>query len=169
MRTKYIWLPAFLLLFGVSCKKGFLDRNPLDVPSSAVFWNSDAEIQAALAGVYSRLQSNFLGYERVYMEGLSDNAYVDPAHNFQPNIPQMTTGGLNPGLTGALVNMYSSPYRLIVSANYFLDNVDKAPITDALKNKYKGEVRFLRAMAYFDLVRLFGGVIIYKNFFPTIE
>ncbi|MBD0284702.1 MAG: RagB/SusD family nutrient uptake outer membrane protein [Flavisolibacter sp.] len=169
MRTKYIWLPAFLLLFGVSCKKGFLDRNPLDVPSSAVFWNSDAEVQAALAGVYSRLQSNFLGYERVYMEGLSDNAYVDPAHNFQPNIPQMTTGGLNPGLTGALVNMYSSPYRLIVSANYFLDNVDKAPITDALKNKYKGEVRFLRAMAYFDLVRLFGGVIIYKNFFPTIE
>src|SRR5438105_15153768 len=102
MRTKYrisVWLSLSLLLFGVSCKKDFLDKNPLDAISSEVFWTSDADVQTALAGVYSRLQSNFLGYERIYMDGLTDNAYVDPGATFQPNIPIMTTGGISSGLT----------------------------------------------------------------------
>jgi hypothetical protein len=93
-----------------------------------------------LAGVYSRLQQNFLGYERVYLDGLSDNAYLD-ANTNQPNMLLMTTGGISATLSGALPNMYSSPYRAITSCNYFLDNVDKAPITDVKKSLYKAEVR----------------------------
>ena len=69
MRTRYkisIWLSACLLVMGsVSCDKDFLDRNPLNAVSSQVFWTSEADVQTALAGVYSRLQQNFLGYERV--------------------------------------------------------------------------------------------------------
>ena len=53
----------------------------------------------------------------------------------------MTTGGISATLSGALPNMYSSPYRAITSCNYFLDNVDKAPITDVKKSLYKAEVR----------------------------
>jgi hypothetical protein len=81
MRTKNkisLWAAAIMMMAGVSCKKDFLDRNPLDSPSSGTFWSSESDVQTALAGVYSRLQSNFLGYQRVYLEGLSDNAYTDP-------------------------------------------------------------------------------------------
>ena len=65
---------ACLLLLSTSCNKDFLERNPLDSVSSQVFWASEGDVKTALAGVYSRLQQNFLGYERVYLEGLTDNA-----------------------------------------------------------------------------------------------
>jgi hypothetical protein len=158
-----------LLFTGVSCNKDFLDRNPLNSVSSQIFWASEADVQTALAGVYSRLQQNFLGYERVYLDGLTDNAYLDPGNGNQSNMTNMTTGSISAGLGGALPNMYSTPYRAIASCNYFLDNIDKAPLTDAKKNAYKAEVRFIRALSYFDLVQSFGGVVIYKNFPEKLE
>jgi len=156
-----------LLLTATSCKK-YLDKNPLDSVSSQIFWSSDAEVQSGLAGVYSRLQQNFLGYERVYLDGLSDNAYLDNNTN-QVGMSSMTTGSISSGLGGSLANIYSSPYRAISSCNYFLDNVDKAPTTDAKKNGYKAEVRFIRALCYFDLVQAFGGVVVYRNFPATLN
>lgn len=173
MLSKYIYrmatcLGSCMLLFTIACNKDFLDKNPLDSVSSQVFWASEADLQTGLAGVYSRLQQNFLGYERVYLDGLSDNAFLDNNTN-QTGMANMTTGSISPGLGGAMSNIYSSPYRAIASCNYFLDNVDKAPITEAKKNAYKAEVRFIRALSYFDLVQAYGGVIIYKNFPATLE
>jgi hypothetical protein len=165
----YFGFLLVLLFTGVSCNKDFLDRNPLNSVSSQIFWASEADVQTALAGVYSRLQQNFLGYERVYLDGLTDNAYLDPGNGNQSNMTNMTTGSISAGLGGALPNMYSTPYRAIASCNYFLDNIDKAPLTDAKKNGYKAEVRFIRALSYFDLVQLFGGVVIYKNFPDKLE
>ena len=51
-------------------------------------------MQTGLAGVYTRLQQNFLGYERVYLDGLTDNAYPDPGNGNQPNMHNMTTGSI---------------------------------------------------------------------------
>jgi hypothetical protein len=65
--------------------------------------------------------------------------------------------------------MYSTPYRIITSSNYFLDNVDKAPVAQSRLSIYKGEVHFIRALAYFDLALNFGDVIIYEQFPSTLE
>lgn len=157
-----------LLLTGISCSKNILDKNPPDSVSTDIFWLSEADVNSALAGVYSRLQQNFLGYERVYLDGLTDNAFLWDNTN-QPNFVLMTTGSLSASLSGAAGNFYSTPYRAIASCNYFLDNVDKAPMTDAKKNVAKAEVRFIRALAYFDLVQAYGGVVIYRNFPSTLE
>ena len=107
-----------LRLVKKNCKKDFLDRNPLDSVSSQIFWASEADVETALTGVYTRLQQNFLGYERVYLDGLTDNAFLDVNGN-QGNLHTISTGNLSPALGGALSNMYTSPYRAISSANYF--------------------------------------------------
>ena len=172
MTTKYkvlLWASAFLLMLTVSCKKDFLDKNPLNSVSTDIFWKSEADVQTAVTGVYTRLQQNFLGYERVYLDGLTDNAYLLPGNTNQPNMNNLTNGSISPALSGPMVNMYSTPYRAITSCNYFLDNVDKAPVAEAKKNVYKAEVRFIRALAYFDLVQTFGGVVINKNFPTKLE
>lgn len=166
-KTLY-FLTLCLALSFMSCKKDLLDKNPPDSVSTAIFWASEADVQSGLAGVYTRLQQNFLGYERVYLDGLTDNAFLWDNNN-QGSFVNMTIGSLSSTLGGALSNMYSSPYRAIASCNFFLDNVDKAPITDAKKNLYKAEVRFIRALCYFILVQDFGGVVIYKNFPATLE
>ncbi|WP_442587731.1 RagB/SusD family nutrient uptake outer membrane protein [Pedobacter sp. AW31-3R] len=169
MKAKYILTcAAFALLTFNSCQKEFLDRNPLNSVSNEIFWNSEADVQTALAGVYSRLQQNFLGYERVYLDALSDNAFAFQNTN-QNSLLELTTGSISPGIGGALNNMLSSPYRAITSCNYFLDNVDKAPVNESQKNLYKAEVRFIRAFAYFDLVQSFGGVPINKTYPNTVD
>ncbi|WP_255474317.1 RagB/SusD family nutrient uptake outer membrane protein [Pontibacter qinzhouensis] len=157
-----------MLVAGVSCKD-FLDKVPLNSISNETFWLSEGDAQAALTGVYSRLQQNFLGYERVYLDGLSDNAYLDPGNGNQSSMLNMTIGSISPVLGGAINNIYSSPYRAITSCNYFLDNIDRAPIAEETKTRYKAEARFIRALAYFDLVQAFGGVIIYRNFFAVTD
>jgi starch-binding outer membrane protein, SusD/RagB family len=162
------YICAGIFLFVTSCKKNYLDRAPLDSVSTDIFWLTEADVQNAVAGVYSRLAQNFIGYERVYLDGLTDNAYLDNNTN-QPSMPLLATGSLTPTVGGALNNIYSSPYRAISSANYFLDNVDKAPLTDAQKNAYKAEVRFIRAFCYFDLVQGWGGVPLYKNYPTTLD
>lgn len=156
-----------MLVMGASCQD-FLDRHPLNQVSTQIFWSDEKDVIAGLAGVYSRLQSNFLGYERVYLDGLSDNAFL-PANTNQNNMVQMTTGSISPVLGGAMVNMYSTPYRAITSCNYFLANVGKAGLTAEKENRYSAEVRFIRALAYFDLVQSFGDVIIYRKYFSTVN
>src|SRR5690554_6133615 len=146
-----------------ACDSDFLDKNPLNSVSGEIFWKSESDVRTALAGVYSRLQQNFLGYERVYFDGLTDNAYLDPGNGNQSNMLNMTTVSISPGLGGAMINMYNTPYRAIASANYFLANVDRATLADDQNNVFKAEVRFIRALAYFDLVQNFGDVVLYRE------
>lgn len=152
----------------VGCSKNNLDKMPPEGVSTSIFWSSEADVNSAVAGVYSRLQQNFLGYERVYLDGLTDNAFLWDNTN-QANFNLMTTGSLSASLGGAMNNFYNSPYRAIASCNYFLDNVDKAPMSEAKKAVAKAEVRFIRALCYFDLVQAYGGVPLYRNFPATLE
>ena len=164
---RLIALGFFALSIMPACTKGFLDRNPPDSVSTEIFWASEADTRSALAGVYTRLQQNFLGYERVYLDGLTDNAWLWDNTN-QTQMANMTTGSLSATIGGAVNNMYSSPYRAIASCNYFLDNVDRSPVSEALKNTFKAEVRFIRALCYFDLVQGWGAVPLYDRFPATI-
>ncbi|HSC55530.1 MAG TPA: RagB/SusD family nutrient uptake outer membrane protein [Phnomibacter sp.] len=159
---------GLLVVSAVACNKEVLDQNPPDSVSTDIFWATDADAQSALAGVYTRLGQNFLGYERVYLDGLSDNAFLWDNTN-QPNFLLMTTGSLSASLSGAIVNMYTSPYRAITSCNYFLDNVEKVPTTNVKKRQYASEVRFIRALCYFELVQSWGGVPLYDHFPATLE
>lgn len=169
MKAKYILTSAAIVLLTFNaCKKDFLDRNPLNSVSNEIFWNNEADVQTALTGVYSRLQQNFLGYERVYLDALTDNAFAYQNTN-QNSLLELTTGSISPGIGGALNNMLSSPYRAVTSCNYFLDNVDKSPVNESLKNVYKAEVRFIRALAYFDLVQSFGGVPLNRTYPNTVD
>lgn len=170
MNRKKIIAPiiiAIIVLLGVSCKKEFLDKNPPNSVSTAIFWTSDADVQSAVAGVYTRLQENYLGYERVYLDGFTDNAYLI-ANPFHIGLTTVAFGGISP-VNSTTSEIYSTPYKVIASANYFLANVGKAPITDAKREVYSAEVRFLRALSYFELAQTFGDVVIYTEPPATLE
>src|SRR5690606_11521509 len=93
---------ASMMMLGGRCNKDFLDRNPENSVSGEIFWKSQTDVETALAGVYYRLQENFLGYERVYFDALTHNAFPDPGNNTQPNLGSMTIGAISPGLGGVM-------------------------------------------------------------------
>jgi hypothetical protein len=160
MKAKYIiiaFVCSITLTGSMSCKK-YLDKEPLDALSNGSFWTTEGDVKMALTGVYARLRSGYFGFRRMWLDTYSDNGY--DRHNFY-NFQNLTVGVVNP--TSAPSDFYNPPYQGIASANFFLANVDKAPVSEVNKKLYIAEVRFLRALFYFDLVTAYGGVVIYTK------
>jgi hypothetical protein len=55
-----------------------------------------------------------------------------------------------------LKSHWVSLYNTISRANVVLANIDRVSFTDALKQQYTAEAKFLRAVMYFHLVRYLG-------------
>lgn len=60
-------------------------------------------------------------------------------------------------LTPAVTSLYSSAYFVISRANVVLDNLNKVPYTDYMKN-VEAEAKAIRAIAHFDLVRAYAKI-----------
>ena len=141
--------------------------NPLPDSSVAVdgFFQTDADVLAGVIGVYDALQgvndatnSNESTTNRgVQFEHLLTEHRTDNTRN-------ATTEGSKADFHRYLVNAnnvesedyYASMYEVIFRANNILAFIDIADADN--QAKYTAEVKFLRAYAYFKLVRLFSDV-----------
>lgn len=176
MKTSYIkFFLSILMLTGLftSCKKE-LNKVPLDQFSSETFWTSEQNIMLALTGVYRgniQMASNPTGAEfsatdwwsyhgLLYTEFATDNAYDRRGDNSGFNT--LTNGTLT-AANGYLVNYWTASYARIARCNYFLENIGKATISEALSTRMTAEVRFIRACQYFYLSQFFGAVPLVKK------
>lgn len=138
-----------------SCSEDFLDRQPEDALSTEAFYNNPAEIKAGLVACYEPLQTI---YERnqlpQYVEISSDDG-KDVLWQSDEYLFKKTTGNSRSPL-------WQNHYKIIVNANNIIDIINNyEPLNSAeqtLLTAYKGEASFLRALAYFNLVRLYGDV-----------
>ncbi|MCH5719253.1 RagB/SusD family nutrient uptake outer membrane protein [Niabella hibiscisoli] len=141
-------------LLTVACSKSALDYKPNDQLASVTFWKSENDVRLALNGCYGYLANS---YNNAYDDGASDNAYCQ--YPWESNATRIASGDINATLDAG----YNSRYQFIRRYNYFLDNVDKAQLDDALSTRFKLECRVLRAITYFDLIRTFGDVPLFKT------
>lgn len=138
------------------CEKD-LDQLPLSNGSVPDFYKSAADFDQAMTSVYSALR-NYPDREVFLSEVRSDNIYAvsvvggrdwDPINNFS------TLLNINPIVADAWASDYAAIYR----ANTMLDQLAaNGSVTGALRTRYEGEAKFIRAFMYFDLVRKFGKV-----------
>ncbi|MBE7171658.1 MAG: RagB/SusD family nutrient uptake outer membrane protein, partial [Williamsia sp.] len=156
MNRIHLYMLGFLLLLaGVSCKKTFLDRNPLAQPSSGTFWKTEDDIKLALAGAYNTLarSGDGFGAMSIHWDGISDNAWArsNSFNTVAQGTIESTTGGI-------VSDVYFNDYRSIATCNYFLAHVGEVPIDKTKIDLYAAEVRLLRAYYYFQLTQVYGGV-----------
>jgi hypothetical protein len=156
--TLRISITGIFALYFVSCS-GFLDKNPLDQISNEVFWQSEKEADMALAGVYSRLRSYPFGHKDTDWDIMAGDVDGNQSHA----VVNIARGTIEPTSGGLVSSIYSDCYQGISSCNFFLENIEKAPINEAKLNQYKGEVLFLRALFYFTLSETYGGVPVYTS------
>ncbi|WP_412560216.1 RagB/SusD family nutrient uptake outer membrane protein [Winogradskyella sp. MIT101101] len=162
MKSKKIFT-ILLMVFLVSC-----GLEP--IPTSAVvvdnFFNNDEEIEAGIFNIYHSLQGSnplegdggfnnpHLGIQIEYQMGevLSDNARTKSGspQGFDFEIFNVLPQTL------AVTTYYRSMYRIIFNANVVLENLQNASEENA--PLFEAEARFLRAYAYFNLVRYYGDV-----------
>ncbi|HEX7755072.1 MAG TPA: RagB/SusD family nutrient uptake outer membrane protein [Niabella sp.] len=140
-----------------SCKK--LDLRPVDSYSSSTYFTSQAEAFTNLSACYAltNMGGQFEGGNNYFLDDITDNAYCGFDNQMASYI---TLGTVTPSLTGKYADFYLTyfPYTGVASDNFFLANIDKVPMDDALKAQWKAEVRFLRAFDYARRFMFWGGV-----------
>jgi hypothetical protein len=138
----------------VGCSDKFIDLLPPSTATVASVYKTDKDFQDAMVGCYNALRSQYGAFWR--WDLVSD----DVRHQWNTlderrNLDEYTYQN-NEGFFSSRWNGY---YSLIYRANYILDaieNIDEAVIPN--KRSYIAEAKFMRAVAYFDLVRAFGDV-----------
>lgn len=131
-----------------------LDTEVLEQPTADTFYMTPSDINQAVNGIYSAYgQVPFYTWHLV--DGRSDETWVTgsdilPYHTF--NGTTMCSHKYNLGA-------WTQLYTVVVNANKVINTIDNiAYLSNDAKNQQKGEAYFLRALAYFDLVRLWGNV-----------
>ncbi|MEO6721124.1 MAG: RagB/SusD family nutrient uptake outer membrane protein [Ferruginibacter sp.] len=148
------------LLAVTSCKKSFLD-----VPPQGQLTEEQALIDPAAAdnlvtGVYNTLYSQgTVGLRWVVVNQIAsddaDKGSTPGENGFGvKDIDEFSFTASNENFN----ELWKAHYLAINRANKALDILGKSTIDDNIKKRLIGEVRFLRGMYYFNLVRLFGGV-----------
>ncbi len=144
-----------MLLFAVSCSQDFLDTQPLDKISSDATWSDAALAEAFVFGVYSFLE--YGGFEEYGLSSYSDEALY--THSGRP-IPPVNEGTESPTNLAYMSPSYEwgNMYLAIREANIALQELPNATIDEGVKTRLTGEVHFLRAYYYQQLLRFYGGV-----------
>ncbi|MCL4637793.1 RagB/SusD family nutrient uptake outer membrane protein [Olivibacter jilunii] len=144
----YIIAALSLSLLATGCSKDFLERPPLNQVSQETFWKKENDVYQAVNGVYNKLTGDGV----IYDDGASDNAHAQ--YPWESFATELSSGNVTTALTG------SWNFEDIRRCNYFLENADKAAeVMDAtLLERYKAEVRFLRAYFYTLLMNKYGDV-----------
>jgi hypothetical protein len=162
MKTQSKYLSIALLIIASSlpgCKKDFLNQVPESSLTNANFWKTESDLKQGVNGAYSSLRGLGTFSFWLFGEMRSDNT------TFQYNAPQRGQENreqvdqfLANSANTLLQDFWRDTYTSIFRCNDVLDHVDGITMSATAKVQAIGEVKFLRAFHYFNLVRQFGGV-----------
>lgn len=141
-----------------SCES-FLDLKPIDFPTEETFYTDVKGLEGGVIGAYDELQSSsqyggrFMRLMEVRGDNVADeNAGASGGVNYQLEVFTETRANTN------LESAWLSLYKVIYRTNLILQSVDNVQMSETQKNNIVGQASFLRGMAYFNLVRLWGNV-----------
>lgn len=161
MKKIVSWSAAALglgLSLGLSGCKDALSIEPQQSIDASASYNTSQKVAAAVVGAYARLDDPSLyGTDLILVPELLGsnsprNTYLSWNGSFQ-NYSQLVSHTQTSTLTNAQ-SIWTAAYAAINQCNLVLDNL--GVVTDAgQKAQYEGEVRFIRGLMYFELVRLY--------------
>jgi len=155
----YILGAAALVLSMTSCKKEFVDISPQGQFLSENYYADKDQAYGALVGVYDGMRKNSGGFENMITMmnagsddqlagggGATDGAGIQGFSNYT------LTSLIIPG------SFWNDYYQGIFKANTLLAKLPKTVMDDNLKARFAAETKALRAIYYFNLVRMFKNI-----------
>jgi hypothetical protein len=159
-----IALFAAVLITAQSCKKSFLDEPRQAATPAVQFWKTQDDATKAVNAMYANLREwKNIAFAPIAVESVpSDDAEKGSSVNdasFFNNFDNYTASSTD----GQIADFWAGQYQTINFTNQVLDNVPNISMDANLKNRYLAEAKFIRAYAYFRLVRAFGDVPLRLN------
>lgn len=161
MKKNIIFAGLLTLLF-TGCRDSFLTTVPETQLSTQIFFKTQSDFQQAVNGAYVPLRTIFNDRAWKLGELHSDNSYyarniLFGAVDATENIADFALPVAN-GVTANdnILQQFRQDYQIIARTNEILSRIDEVDFDAAAKANLKGQALFLRAFAYFELVRYFG-------------
>ena len=158
------YIISVLLVIGItfsSCDK-WLTVEPSDSRTIQYFYKNPKEMEQALMGVYNGLLP-ISNYYLLLSEVRSDNVWTGMPEEQEQNYMAFNAFRKQISQISTLNSAWTDYYEIIARANMFLQKIEGMEFTEpmedfSIKESFMAEACFLRALAYFDLVRFFGRV-----------
>jgi len=154
MKTPYILISCLALaLLITSCEKDVLKQLPVErTDITDIFSPTDKQgnmIDEYVASIYAQLPRGFNRIGDSYLDAATDDAVT--ANLSTVDVDKFKVGQWGPSELPE--NPWASNYAAIRRVNVLLANIGNSGIPDSRKDAFKAQVRFLRAMFYFELIK----------------
>ncbi|MDR1201329.1 MAG: RagB/SusD family nutrient uptake outer membrane protein [Tannerellaceae bacterium] len=156
MRKTILYLSFIIAISSTNSCSSFLEENPVDRLVTGNFYNTQKDAEAAVNAAYGQLENiyNRLMYNMAELptdmmkNGLGmPNAYLQDLEFMRYNSENTF-----------VQSMWNSCYVGIMKTNTAINNIPIITMDMDFQARLIGEVRLLRALFYFNLVRFYGGV-----------
>ncbi|MDQ1162284.1 hypothetical protein QE422_002652 [Chryseobacterium sp. SORGH_AS 447] len=175
MKNKFLkisFAAVFLLsmpAITISCNDDTLEEKE-NKGAFANFFRNEQECFFALVGTYDPLRKYAGGFENMvtFFNAASDDFYAGGG--------SATDGAGIQGVSNWQINQTTMPatywrdyYQGVARANELIGRVPNADMSDALKSRFIAEAKTLRALYYFDLLRMFKNIPLILNTFTVTD
>ena len=157
MKNKIKFIGVLTIVFSLmlgACSESFLELEPNESVSASTAITNVSDVKVAVYGMYNDLQdggwwgSIFVAAPSFMGDGIRLTAENSNRLTSEYNY------SIQSNYTDAY-EMWQEPYKLVNKANNILANIDNIEGDETLLNHYKGVSLGLRAMAHFDMVRMY--------------
>ena len=164
MNTKVLYTSLICAIFFGACSKDFTDLSPISDIATTNFYKTSSDFKNAVSGAYGSLQfGGVFGNIYVFGDVASDDTYpaISGSVTDQDQFDKFYLITTNPFISGA----WNDCYKGIARCNAILDRIGAVEFNADLKKQYTAEAKFVRALIYFNLVRIYGNVpLVLKEF-----
>ncbi|MET4083884.1 hypothetical protein ABIB40_003857 [Pedobacter sp. UYP30] len=168
--TKNILKVGALALMGTmlfACKKDFLDVKPTDRVSDAAIISDSTLFDKFVINRYMGVKQTGReaegtppGFGRGFEYAMWSSLTDESVYNNNDDTWIIQQGQLSPENTGIAGTFWGRSYRSIRECNYAINKIASVNMSDGHKKKLMGELQFIRAYRYFDLIRNYGGIVL---------
>ena len=144
----------------------FLNPKQVNLIYNDVFWNTQADAEVGLAGVYSLYRGLMVNPDNWYNRCDATTGFIKSGWNGGSSSRLYVYGVFNDPnndnkMWGSLEGMadWSNHYKVVSQVNLVIDRVEKIPedkFATGAKQRILGEAYFLRALTYFNIVKVWG-------------
>lgn len=136
-----------------------LDRHPYDQVGEGTFWKNETQINQGMMGVYAALREDNAFGLKFAIDNISDMGIGYDNQGYGPVLL-----GTYTGRTELIKKSWKSLYDGVMRSNLAIRKIsENTEVAVEKKNQYIAEAKLLRAIFYFQLYNLYGGVPLYDE------
>src|SRR5512145_3286227 len=160
MKTKYLSAICAFCFMALGCQESFLDLAPISNANAELIFKTQKDFELSMNASYATLYTFYgpMGALSYCGEQLGDNctmsdivtAPIVDKHAFKNYTIQPSNS--------LLKTFWNQAYNALFGINNIIEKVDGADLDDSYKESVRAQMKFLRALYYFNMAQIWGDV-----------